>query len=294
MAERDYKRGEGVTPIQEMTTRQLRRYIRERAEEAQARINSIEKMKNFDISDTSRAFQNQYEYVKSFGTGRSGGIKKDTSRISKAEMAEYAYALRDLNMLDTESKYAKDIDYAENKQRYIDFIKERTRSDNRNAGDRKYWSQFLTEKGNVRKAGYTEYKNFVNFLKAIEEVKASYGYETIKDVYYDESDQTKKELVADLLIETYNENEGLGLAMSDLVDKFMEKYKEATTPTPTEAPEEPEAPKRTAPEKSTGGKPKAPRAKKPVSKKSGNNVQTKTTGKMRNGTIREKQGTKKL
>ena len=293
MAEQDYKRGEGVTPIQEMTTRQLRRYIRERAEEAQERINSIEKMKNFDISDTSRAFQNQYEYVKSFGTVRSGGIKKDTSRISKAEMAEYAYALRDLNMLDTESKYAKDIDYAENKQRYIEFIKERTRSDNINADDRKYWSQFLTPKGNVKKAGYAEYKNFVNFLRAIEEVKASYGYETIKDMYYDESDQTKKELVADLLIETHNENQGLGLAMSELVDKFMEKYEAATKPK-NEPEAEPEAPKRTAPKKSTGGKPKAQRAKRPASKKSGNNVKTKTTGKMRNGTIREKQGTKKL
>ena len=246
-------------------------------------------MKNFDISDTSRAFQNQYEYVKSFGTGRSGGIKKDTSRISKEEMAEYAYALRDLNMLDTESKYAKDIDYAENKERYIDFIKERTRSDNPNASDREYWSQFLTAKGNVRKAGYTEYKNFVNFLKAIEEVKASYGYETIKDMYYDESDRTKKELVADLLVETYKENQGQGLAMSDLVDRFMEKYEEATKPKVT-----PEAPIRTAPKKSTGGKPKAPRTKKPTSKKSGNNIKTKTTGKMRNGTIREKQGTKKL
>lgn len=289
MAERDYKRGEGVTPIQEMTTRQLRRYIRERAEEAQERINSIEKMKNFDITDTSRAFQNQYEYVKSFGTGRSGGIKKDTSRISKETMAEYAYALRDLNMLDTESKYAKDIDYAENKERYIDFIKERTRSDNPNASDREYWSQFLTSKGNVRKAGYTEYKNFVNFLKAIEEVKASYGYETIKDMYYDESDQTKKELVADLLVETYKENQGQGLAMSDLVDRFMEKYEEATKPKV-----EPEAPIRTVPKKKTGGKPKVPRSKKPTSKKSGNNIKTKTTGKMRSGTIREKQGTKKL
>ncbi len=77
--------------------------------------------------------------------------------------------------------------------------------------------------------------------------------------------------------------------MSDLVDRFMEKYEEATKPKVI-----PEAPIRTAPKKSTGGKPKAPRAKKPASKKSGNNVQTKTTGKMRSGTIREKQGTKKL
>ena len=59
MAERDYKRGEGITPIQEMTTRQLRKYIRERAEEAQERLTSIQNDKRLNIEDMSRAFQDQ-------------------------------------------------------------------------------------------------------------------------------------------------------------------------------------------------------------------------------------------
>lgn len=292
MAEQDYKRGEGVTPIQEMTTRQLRRYIRERAEEAQERLDSISSMKNYDIGDTSKAFQDQLSYVQSFGSGRGGAIKKDTSRITKEEMAQYAYALRDLNMLDTESKYARDLDYKENKDRYQRFIQERTRSDNPNKADREYWSKYLTEKGNIKKSGYMEYKNFVNFLRGIEEVKASYGYETIKDLYYDEKDQNKKEAVADLLVETFKENQGQGLAMSELVDRFMDKYNDLNKPPIT-----PEAPKRATPKKTAKkptNKPKLPKGKKAASKKSKQNIQAKTTGKMRSGTIREKQGTKKI
>lgn len=273
MAERDYMRGEGVTPIQDMTTRQLRKYIRERTEEAQARLDSINSAKNLDIEDMPLAFQDQLRHVQSFGTGRRGGIKKDTSRMSKEEMAEYAYAVRDLNMLDTESKYARDLEYKENKERYQKFVQERLKS--KKPEEREYWKQFVTEKGNVKKSGYKEYKEFINFLKAIDEVQASYGYETIKDKYYDEKDQTKKEEVASLLLEVYEENKGSGLSMGQLVEKFNEKYEAQRSPVIT-----PEA------FRSKG--------KKMTSKKSKQNIKTKTTGKMKNGSVREKQTTKKL
>ena len=273
MAERDYMRGEGVTPIQDMTTRQLRKYIRERAEEAQARLDSINSAKNLDIEDMPLAFQDQLRHVQSFGTGRSGGIKKDTSRMSKEEMAEYAYAVRDLNMLDTESKYARNLEYKENKERYQKFVQERLKS--KKPEEREYWKQFVTEKGNVKKSGYKEYKEFINFLKAIDEVQASYGYETIKDKYYDEKDQTKKEEVASLLLEVYEENKGSGLSMGQLVEKFNEKYEAQRANVIT-----PEA------FRSKG--------KKITSKKSKQNIKTKTTGKMKNGSVREKQTTKKL
>lgn len=275
MAERDYKRGEGITPIQEMTTRQLRKYIRERAEEAQERLTSIQNDKRLNIEDMSRAFQDQLSYVQNFGHGRSGGIMKDTSRMTKEQMAEYAYAIRDLNMLDTESKYARDLDYKENKERYQKFIEERLKSSK--AEDREYWSKFVTEKGNIKKSGYKEYKEFINFLKAIEEVQASYGYETIKDKYYDEKDQVKREEVASLLLEVYSENKGSGLSMAQLVEKFNEKYEELKKPIP----KTPEAPK-----KST--------AKKLKTAKSKQNIKTKTAGKMKNGSVREKPTTEKL
>lgn len=275
MAERDYMRGEGVTPIQEMTTRQLRRYIRERAEEAQERLTSIQNDKRLNLEDTSRAFQDQLAYVQNFGHGRSGGIMKDTSRMSKETMAEYAYALRDFNMLDTESKYARDLDYKENKERYEKFVQERLKS--AKAEDREYWSKFITEKGNIRKSGYKEYKDFLNFLKAVEEVQSSYGYETLKDKYYDIKDQSQKEEVVSLLLEVYKENKGSGLSMGDLVQQFNDKYEALKKAKPTA----PEAPI------------KKPKGKKLTAKKSKQNIKAKTTGKMKNGSIREKPTTEK-
>ena len=272
MAERDYMHGDAITPIGEMSTRQLRKYIRERVEEAQKRVDSIK-----NVEDASAAFQNQLAYVQSFGSGRGGNLKKDTSRISKAEMVEYAYAVRDLNMLDTESKYARDTDYKENKARYEAFIQERTREDNPNKADREYWEQFKTEKGNVSKKGYQEYKNFINFIRNIDEVMATYGYETIKDKYYDETDPEEQAYIADLLIETYEENKGLGLTPGDLLDEFQKKLNEH--------------------KKDIAKQKKAAAGINPTGKKnkgkSGTNVQTKTAGKMKNGRIREKQTTEK-
>ena len=302
MAERDYMQGKGVTPIQEMTTRQLRKYIRERAEEAQERLDSIQKDKRLNIEDMSRAFQDQLSYVQNFGHGRSGGIMKDTSRMSKEQMAEYAYAIRDLNMLDTESKYSRDLEYKENKDRYEKFIKERTSGSNINKGDKAYWSKFLTEKNNVSKRGYDEYKNFVNFLRSIDEVMAKYGYETVKDKYYDETDPEMQALVADLLLEVYEENSGLGLEMGDLVDEFNRRLEEKKAEIKESNTEVPEAPKRTGQKKPSNKQPtvnsqespRKPKGKKLKSKKSKQNVKTKTAGKMKNGSIREKPTTKKL
>ena len=276
MAERDYMRGEGVTPIQEMSTRQLRRYVRERAEEARYRVDTLS-----DDAWLPRAFQEQLEYVESFGRGRSGGIKKDTSRMSKVEMVEYAYALRDLNILDTESKYAKDTDYKENKERYQSFVRNQLNS--LNPESREYWSQFLTPKGNISKRGYQEYKNFINFIKNIDESMTTYGYETIKDIYYDQSDKKKKDEVEQLLIRTYEENKGKGLTPSQLIDDFYDRLNEQRA--------QQSKPKTKAkPKKAPTPSVKAKKGKAP---KSGNNIQTKGV-KMRNGAVREKQGTKKL
>lgn len=273
MAERDYMRGEGVTPIQDMSTRQLRRYIRERAEEAQERLNSMK-----DPEEAPRSWKEQLEFVSSFGLGRGGGIKKDTSRMDKITMAEYAYALRDLNMLDTYSKYSRDQDYKENKQRYQNFVKEQLRSLNPNS--REYWSQFVTEKGNISKKGYQEYKNYINWIKNLDDVMSTYGYETIKDIYYDQTDQEQKQEVEDMLLETWEENKGKGLTPSQLIDNFYDKLDEQK-----------KAKKKAAPKKPSKGSRKGSRS---TGKKSGTNVGIKQGAKMKNGRVREKQTTKKL
>ena len=285
MAEKDYHRGEqnkGVTPIQDMSTRQLRRYIRERADEANKRISTIK-----DIEDTPQALQDQLFMLQSFGRGRSGGVIKDTSRMDKVDMVEYAYALRDFNMLDTSSKFSRDQDYRQNRKQYETFIKKQWVS--KDADAKAYWSQYKTEKGNVSKKGYQEYKNFVNFLKSIEHTITTYGYETVAGVYFEQTDAAQKAEIENLLLEVWqdnrNEDTKEGLDTKQITDLFFEKLDEKRNPKKEEekAPE-PEFKDRTRTKKGKGAK-KGP--------KSSQNIGTKTGGKMKNGRVRDKQGLSK-
>ena len=282
MAEKDYHRGEqnkGVTPIQDMSTRQLRRYIRERADEANKRISTIK-----DIEDTPQALQNQLFMLQSFGRGRSGGVIKDTSRMDKVDMVEYAYALRDFNMLDTSSKFSRDQDYRQNRKKYEAFVKNQWDSIDQEA--KKYWSQYKTEKGNVSKKGYQEYKNFVNFLKSIENTISTYGYETIAGQYYDQTGEVElsKDEVEQIALEVFQENAGKGLETKDITTILLDELDKKRNPSKKEEAPEPEFEDRVRSKKVKGPK---------KGKKSSQNIGTKTGGKMKNGRVREKQGLSK-
>ncbi len=283
MAEKDYHRGEqnkGVTPIQEMSTRQLRKYIRERADEANKRISTIK-----DIEDTPQALQDQLFMLQSFGRGRSGGVIKDTSRMDKIDMVEYAYALRDFNMLDTSSKFSRDQDYRQNRKKYETFVKKQWDSIDKEA--KKYWSQFKTEKGNVSKKGYQEYKNFVNFLKSIEHTISTYGYETIAGQYYDQTGEVdlSKDEVEQIALEVFQENAGQGLENKDVTAILLDKLDEKRNPKKKEEAPKPEFKDRVRSKKGKGTRKKGT--------KSSQNIGTKTGGKMKNGRVREKQGLSK-
>ena len=282
MAEKDYHRGEqnkGITPIQDMSTRQLRRYIRERADEANKRISTIK-----DIEDTPQALQDQLFMLQSFGRGRSGGVIKDTSRMDKVDMVEYAYALRDFNMLDTSSKFSRDQDYNTNRKKYETFVKKQWDSIDQEA--KKYWSQFKTEKGNVSKKGYQEYKNFVNFLKSIENTISTYGYETIAGQYYDQTGEVElsKDEVEQIALDVFQENAGKGLETKDITTILLDELDKKRNPKKKE-----EAPKPEFKDRVRSKKVKGPKK----GKKSSQNIGTKTGGKMKNGRVREKQGLSK-
>jgi uncharacterized protein (UPF0335 family) len=283
MAEKDYHRGEqnkGVTPIQDMSTRQLRMYIRERADEANKRISTIR-----DIEDTPQALQDQLFMLQSFGRGRSGGVIKDTSRMDKVDMVEYAYALRDFNMLDTSSKYSRDQDYRQNRKKYETFVKKQWDSIDQEA--KKYWSQFKTEKGNVSKKGYQEYKNFVNFLKSIDHTISTYGYETIAGQYYDQTGEVElsREEVEQIALDVFQENSGKGLETKDITRILLDRLDEKRNPKKEEEAPEPEFKDRVRSKKGKGTRKKGT--------KSSQNIGTKTGGKMKNGRVREKQGLSK-
>lgn len=195
--------------LNSMTTRQLRGYIYDKSREAQARLDSI------DLKSASKAYRDAAYFI----TDKRGNVRKSTSNMSKAEMVEYAYDLRQFNSLDTTSGFAKSIEWKENKQKYETFIR------NRAAEGDDYWKQYITEKGNVSKKGYEDYKAYINFLKSVEDVKSEYGYRTLKQYAIDSlgarpQDKVAMKDISKMLNKIYLESKGQGFTQAQLIDRF--------------------------------------------------------------------------
>lgn len=243
--------------IHSMTTRQLRLYISEKGKEAQSRLDSL------DIAGADSALKESIASI----TGRSGKVKLGTSNMDKAQMREMAYALRTFNSLDEDSGYALRTDWQKNKARYEKFVQNRIVE-----GD-KYWEQYLTPKGNISKKGYEDYKQYVGFIKEIENVKYQFTYKTLKQYGVDQmmtGEESKQRLKAmsKLLNKVYTESKGKGFTTSQLIDRFnleWDSYVETHDFKQSK-------PKQTA-VKYTKAKPKKQR--------SSSNVKVKITGKMR-------------
>lgn len=247
--------------IHDMTTRELRGYIYDMSREAQERLDSI------DLEDSTRAFRDKASDI----IGRNGKVRKSTSNMTKEEMREYAYSLRDFASMDVESGYAKSIDWQENKSRYQTFIKNRK--------DDPFWSQFITAKGNVSKKGYEEYKKFIGFVKSVEDVKLQYTYRTLLEkgtsqIKQGGDSKTRLDAMGKILNKVYADNKGKGLTTNQLVDKFNEAWEEYQD-------------KQSAgiqKEKAIKHIPSTKRKKQ----KSSSNIKVKTTRKMRtHGTVHE-------
>lgn len=252
--------------IHAMNTRQLRQYIADQADEAQERIDSAKGQ------EVSKAFRDAAWAV----TGNTSKVKRSTSYMDKSEMREFAYALRQFNSLDRESGFAKSIEWQENKGRYETFIRKRIEE-----GDT-YWAQYLTKKGNVSKRGYQDYKDYINFIKSIQDVKAEFGYRTLKQ--YAESAMNEKgskeklKQMSALLTKVYAESKGSGLTQAEIIERFELRLAEL----------EAEEKRTTARKSAKRSKPKTSTKRAKV-QKSKSNVKVKTTGKMKDSAkIRER------
>lgn len=272
MARQEYK---STQAIHDMTARQLREYIYVHSREAQERLDTIKER------DRTRAFNDLADQI----TGRGGKVKKSTSYMSKEEMREYAYALRDFNRYDTKSTYARNKEYESNKDRFETFIKNRS--------DDPYWKKFIKKDGTVSKTGYKAYKNYVNFIKSTADLQKEFEYETIKR-------RGDKALGAKGLSDLRKK---IDKAYSNVMQmkekdpnfimtpaKFQEELDHLMNITPEDGssnvakPEGVNIPKiKDAKPKKTGKKkkpPKIPKVKTPK-KKSSQNIKAKTGGKMK-------------
>ena len=129
--------------LNSMTTRQLRLYVSRKGAEAQKRLDSM------NLADQSEALKDSVYFITK---GSNKKVYRGTSNLTKPEMLEMAHQIQIFNKLDTESTYAQESDYMQNKARYETFVNNRKKDP--------YWKKFIDENGNISKQGYTEYKQF--------------------------------------------------------------------------------------------------------------------------------------
>ena len=262
-----------------MTTRQLRGYIYDKAREAQERLDTI------DMADTTKAFRDAASSI----TNRSGKVMLSTSNMTKAEMRERAYDLRQFASLDTSSGFAKSIEWQQNREKYKSFV----RTQLEDPLFRDDFMKNLTKKGleqyeqyrkgeielkditGISKKGFQEYRNYVSFLSNISTIIESYGYETIKQYAVEsKNDPQRARVIERLLFKTYNEGRDNGWTQKQLGERFqlaLAEYDKQQTA------------KRQLKEAASSLK-----IKKGKSSGSGT-IRTKSAGKMRtHGTVREK------
>lgn len=245
--------------IHSMTTRQLRLYISQMGKEAQDRLDSL------DLSKADKALKEAVSDI----TTRTGKVRTGSSNMDKAQMREMAYALRTFNQLDTDSGFALKTEWQKNKSRYESFVK------NRIAEGDSYWQQYKTEKGNISKKGYEDYKEFIGFMKEIESIKYQFTYKTLKQYGINQmqtGDESKQRLKAmsKLLNKVYADSKGKHLTTSQLVDQFNQQWDDYV-----ETHDFKEAKPKLKAKKYTPSKVKTNKRKSTTS------VKVKTTGKMR-------------
>ena len=275
-----FKEYDVTQSIEDMNARQLRLYISRGAAQANERLKTMKDIPTYlaDIQEDERL----KGHISS-----SGNFLQGTSNMSKKEMQDYAKQLRDFNFMDTKSKYARDVEYSENRARYETCIKNQIAGGGRGA---EYWGKYIGKNGRVLKGGYQDYKQYVDMIKNIMPYISTYGYETIKKYYAEGKanmrDPQRIKTIEKLLVDTYilnrNEDTGKGMTPEQLNDAFFKALKEYDEKHFWSSEAKVDKPK----------KPKAPsRKKNKNSKRSGNNIKVKTGKKMKGEKVREKQGT---
>lgn len=203
--------------IHSMTTRQLRQYIADQADEAQERLSTS------DLDHATRAYRNAAAEISLDGKR----VMRSTSYMTKAEMRERAYALRDFNTLDDSSGYSKSVDWQENRKKYQSFVKRITEDPMAPKKVKEYWSQYKTPKGNVSKKGYEAYKQYIEFLKSVSDITSKYGYREIQKYGIQvTADPKRRRDISNIFNEVYVQFEGKSLYQDDLIDKLRLAIKE--------------------------------------------------------------------
>lgn len=262
MARQGYSKDQSINS---MTTRQLRQYIADKADDAQKRLDSI------DLEDSSKAFQNAASKIT-----KGKKVMRSTSHMSKVQMQDYAYRLDNFIAMDLESGFAKSLEWQRDKKSYEGFIKKQIERD-----PNSYWAKYKTEKGNISKKGYEEYREYIVFIRSLEDITAEYTYETVskygKQAVSESPERAR--FVSQLMIDTFKRSKQEGWNQGRLNKEFKQALK---------AYDKAEAEKKNKPKPAKGKKKAVPKVKTSKAK-SKTDIKVKQAGKMRtDGTVRER------
>lgn len=181
-------------PIGEMTTRELRAYIKKQVKKANTKLKNLEKKKR----GVKKAVQEELDYLKRLGIiNKQGKAITGYRTARKTELQKKARELEYFNQWrGTETKaVAREEDY----KKYESFI------NNPNNAEFKNYS-------------YQDWKDLVNIFGAMEDKLKEFEYEDMKRLHIESTQKgTKMDLIA-AMGEAQKKADGNGLSTEDLTD----------------------------------------------------------------------------
>ena len=180
--------------ISDMTTRELRKFIRKEVKKANTKIKNINKRKR----GVSRAVKEEMDYLKQLGIiGKSGKAITGYRLASKAELQKKARELEYFNQW----KGSETVAVARNK-------------------DYKKYQAFINNPDNSDFANYSyqQWRDLVEMFGAIGSELESYGYEDMKELHREMNDKNIKADIVSTMKKVQEKNKDKGFDQEDFTD----------------------------------------------------------------------------
>lgn len=181
-------------PIEEMTTRELKKFIRKEVKKANTRLKNIYKRKR----GASKAVQQEIDYLKRFGIINKRGKAITGYRTArKPELQKRARELEYFNQWKGAEKrpVALEKDY-------------------------KKYETFVQNNPDFAGYSYQDWKDLVNVFGSMSDKLKDFGYEDMKQLHLEATEKRSKVDFLGAMQKVQNESTGAGLTQEDLVD-FM-------------------------------------------------------------------------
>lgn len=192
----------------QMTTRELRAYIKELTPEVNERYKSYEEALTAGAMTDKPILEERRARLVALGTGKETkrGVGLGLTYKNKPELIQQARALEEFISLDVWSPAAQEEEETETKKAYESFKQ-----------------SYLLKNATATTLNYEEYKDLTEVFGALgSHIVDEFGAYNITKLYEEEDEDQRRNLVHDI-IEINKESKGAGWTKEDLIDALREK-----------------------------------------------------------------------